>query len=73
MNRIPLHIIEIVIFFKLLCIISLARSGHFLKLLLELFHLPITRGCMWAESQKRNVCNTIIRIVVTVVARLFRG
>jgi hypothetical protein len=73
MNRVPLHIIEAVIFLKLLHIISLALYGRFLKLSLELFLLPIAWGHMWAKSRRRIVRYTMIRIVVRIVARLFRG
>jgi hypothetical protein len=71
MNCVPLHIIEAVIFLKLSRIISLTLSGRFLKLLLELFLLPIAWGHMWTKSRRRIVRNTIIRIVVRVVAWLF--
>jgi hypothetical protein len=73
MNRVPLRTIEAVIFLKLLHIISLALSGRFLKLSLVLFLLPIAWGHMWVESQRRIVCDTIIRIMVRVVAWLFMG
>jgi hypothetical protein len=73
MNRIPLRTIEAVIFLKLLHIISLALFGRFLKLSLVLFLLPIAWGHVWAESRRRIVRDTIIRIVVIVVAWLLMG
>jgi hypothetical protein len=71
MNRIPLRTIEAVIFLKLSRIISLALSGCFLKLSLVFFLLPIVWGHMWAESRRKIVRDTIIRIVVKVVGWLF--
>jgi hypothetical protein len=73
MNRVPLRTIEAVIFLKLSHITSLALSGRFLKLSLVLFFLPIAWGHMWAESRRRIVRDTIIRIVVRVVGWLFMG
>jgi hypothetical protein len=68
----PSYIKEVVIFLKLSCVIDMTLSSRFLELSLELFFLPIMKCCQWAKS-RRDVYNTTIRIVVIIVAWLFKG
>ena len=64
--HIPLHIKEVVIFFKLLHVIILTLYGRFLVLSLELFFQPITSSHLQTKSKRRNVGNATIQIVVIV-------